>query len=511
MRCYQSAVSVVAYLLCCPNVGAAGFSVLKESPSLFNRTIGRDRLHSLALIRLDSTSLIGAESQITSSMESPGVSGTIPTATAERANSQNSSSVKVYHSDPASLDKQNPLWLASGDSDHDQRDLELEVVLNRRKLTNSPRLGTGGNIKTGLAHMGRKGKFLCEVTPYISRPEYPSPKEVTDNENLPEVQKVPEMRPFFDEAKYWAIASRNPPTSSFGPWWSRGFLTSEEVGKPDGDMPGFAIGGSSKPSVNIDHVYECQLLDMFFLEMIQERKTNCARIEAVFDVPHPELGTKLNALFNNLPKYATPEFVGMDSQINAAKALIWRLNIDNNDAPIQFKRGGGAAADDNKGNLGMFAIALQAQNDPRFRALFEMTNGRIYRAFADIDPQWAAMYKAWMTARIPRQNLGLQRAARRVISAIPTNTADPAAAGHQDKVPRWSSYMASLLHDFPLAAMTLPAVQNWPLLAVATAAAANVSVPTVTSGLLAAAATTMGIFPGSTAMSTPSITAITKS
>lgn len=116
-------------------------------------------------------------------------------------------------------------------------------------------------------------------------------------------------------------------------------------------------------------------------------------------------------------------------------------------------------------NLAQFAIALQLLNNDGVRTFFEGTNARIYQAFAAIGPEWASAYKTWMINKITVQNTGLQAAAQQVISAIPTAAGDPRAAGQEQRLLQWSAYMCSLLATYPVAGITIRAVQNWPLFA----------------------------------------------
>lgn len=148
------------------------------------------------------------------------------------------------------------------------------------------------------------------------------------------------MRPFFNIAKYWVLADRYPTESPLCPRWQL-TVSTQDASYPNGDRPGFAVGGSAKNFVSTNHLYEIKLLDTFFLYLIDEQGLGCDDIQQVFDQQGIE-GTRLTDLYSNLPKYPNPEFVGMDYRINQAKTFIWRNSgFNNDDSPIKIQKGPG--------------------------------------------------------------------------------------------------------------------------------------------------------------------------
>lgn len=126
----------------------------------------------------------------------------------------------------------------------------------------------GGNFREGLAHSGSKGKAACKMTNYCFKPYYPGPGEVEKYETKPKAEQA-ELAPLIEQAKYWAIMDRHLDGTLILPSWVLQ-ATTQQAQNPDGEEPGFAIGGSSKYYVTIDHVYEIKSLDTFFAEKIKE-------------------------------------------------------------------------------------------------------------------------------------------------------------------------------------------------------------------------------------------------
>ena len=345
-----------------------------------------------------------------------------------------------------------------------------------------PTLGVtaqGGDYKTGLGYYG-KSKWKCQMVNYCWRPFYPSITDVKNNENLPAGQREEDMSHFFNIAKYWSIIEILDTTSPLLPRWTL-TATTEQARDPDGNQPGFAVGGKAKHFVSMDHLYEIKLVDEFFLHLIADFGVSCDLLKGFFDQPGINgHDSRLTDFYSNLPTYANPEFVGMDDRINQAKAKIWENSgANSNNSPMKLNNGpGDAAIDNNKDALAEFAISLSLINDYRVRPLFHMTNARFHTRLTAINLAWGNAYRAWMINKIYQRNIVLQQVASRVINSIPTSPTDPRAAQYPVQRPRWSSFMSSLLATYPVADMTIPSVPQWAVVAEATGTVANLNTPT---------------------------------
>lgn len=476
MRCLQLALSAFVCFVSWVNlVWAITFPIFNTSP-YFNEHHNPAKTTNSAQINDSSSWWLNATSTSIKTLGS--ISNRFRNILAHSRTLQDYRSAGACDSDRADANNHNQFWYVSNNDTHVRQ--EPASGPHERLAPKSFNLvkRAGGDYRTGLGH-DTKGNSRCQMISFCYTPYYPSVEDVKRNEILP-AQQQGEMRPFFNIAKYWTIADRYPTESTRCPRWQL-TVSTQDARYPDGDMPGFAVGGRAKYFVSTDHLYEIKLLDTFFLYLIDKKGLSCDDIQQVFDQQGIE-GTRLTDLYSNLPKYSNPEFVGMDDRVNQAKALIWRTSgFNNNNSPIRFQKGPGkSAVDSNKDQLAIFAIALQLLNDYRVRMIFEITNRRIYQAFAAIGQQWANHYQTWMTDKIMNQNQVLQSAANRVSASIPTAALHPRAPEFPDEIPRWSSFMSSLLATYPIASMTLPAVHNFNLVE-PTGLEANVSTPMVTS------------------------------
>ncbi len=307
----------------------------------------------------------------------------------------------------------------------------------------------------------------------------------------------PDMGQFYQVAKYWAVPSDVPQGSCEAPSWKLR-NTSDIMNKdPAVNLNPWIIGGESPYSVNVDHVYETQLLNMFFYARLTQDPQaphfiKCENITKVFDEVddrlQPQLGTRLNILFSKLASFQNPEFLGIGQTLNTRKGRIFAYKYGN-DTPMLFPKRG-FNVEMIRTQFAQLALTIDMINNATIWALFETTNSRIYQELQRVDQliqyradnncadkfidtngkpypaDWADSYSSWMTDRIIAYNTGLQRSASRAVSAIPT---DPSGRW---KVPPesisfitavWSPWLVSFTSAWPVSQMTLPAVSEWPI------------------------------------------------
>ena len=301
------------------------------------------------------------------------------------------------------------------------------------------------------------------------------------------------MQQFFQIAKYWTITEIFNTILPHLPGWE---LTASTVEAqiPSGNGPGYSVGGQVQYFVTMDHLYEIQILDQFFLHLVADLGVSYQTLQQAFDVPGVT-GTILTEFYDNLATYQNPEIVGMDDRINQMKAKIWQSTGPNNmHSPLNINRGPFIwTIDQNKDQLALFAITLALMNDDRVKPIFHMTNKRIHQALTNINQDWADAYKSWLITKINQRSADIQNAAQRVINLIPTSPAHPHAARFPQEVSRWSAFMSSLLATYPVASMTIPSVAC-DTVAEATGVFANVSIATDTSRPLKAGGSTHDVF-----------------
>lgn len=294
------------------------------------------------------------------------------------------------------------------------------------------------------------------------------------------------------------MASDVPKGSCEAPSWSLKETADIISTDPAINPQGWTIGGSGDYATNIDHLYEVQLLNMFFYaRMIQapgsQYSISCDDIQKVFDEvddrTQPELGTRLNVTFNKLASYANPEFLGMSELLNTKKSKFFgfkvKTDLKKGDAPIQVTKD----PDNTNRQLAQFALTLSILNDPPVWSLFETTNTRIYQQFQRVDQlieyrannncadkfldpagellaaNWADSYQSWMNNKITTINVALQIVAKKAVASIPTENSPkfqvlPAQVANIAAI--WAPRLANLLGAFPVEKMKLPALTEWP-------------------------------------------------
>lgn len=339
----------------------------------------------------------------------------------------------------------------------------------------------------------------CTVHPYIRRRNYPSPTDVSSWEVQPNMPQS--MVAFFSTATWWAIPTELP--NCGGP--DVKFENTKNIKVPlvPGAKP-YIMGrprGRSQKGVTIDHVYEVKFLDEFFVSQINTA-FNCEDIATLFNPvdytewpAHPAVpdstDTRLNTIFGQLARYAFPDFVGMDDNLNQLKGNLWnRPEFDQSTGvlvmrglPIVFPNRG----QDNLEALASITVVMILLNKPRIKQLFHNTNDRVYKAFAGIDEiineaadpcngpppyrdhysqpmkaTWASAYKAWITNRIAIQNAYVASTAATYSSQVPTTPSSNVPVEDHSLIPGWSTWMSNWNQNYGLHVLTFPSISTWP-------------------------------------------------
>jgi len=365
------------------------------------------------------------------------------------------------------------------DENNTKRSMAKRGILEKRR---------DGDIQTRL---GRGlGGPSCLVQPSTLKPKYPGPYDVSSWDNNRKGNPI--MTPFFQTAKYWAVPTELPDCG--GPDWVFRDTHAVQVPAAPGDDI-WQIGGSSSNQriVNIDHVYEVQLLDQFFTSRITPA-FNCTDISMLFDSPDwtdydpsgpaplTSVGTRLNTIFAQLASYEHPDFLGMDGDLNRLKGYLWNAHT------LQpFGLQGMPLVVDNLdylNGLAAITVVMNMANNASIRGLFQSTNQRIYKAFAGIDEvirhedtrscplqdhnqlpmsaTWASAYSKWMTDKISLQNLLIVATASQYSAGVPTVALANALPGDMAQTEGWSSWMSNYNLRYRISALTFPAVPDWP-------------------------------------------------
>ena len=204
---------------------------------------------------------------------------------------------------------------------------------------------------------------------------------------------------------------------------------------------GYVFGSSlTSPRINIDHVWETQLLTKFFESLNMGFKKNpdftCKQFGELFDQledeGNPDLGSRLQQTYAALPSWKNPDFVGMDADLNTKKVRLW--GASNPMMSTKKKLAQGILID-----IRDFTLLTLILQDQDVRALWDASSNRIYKRFQQIDqvimgldcankpikmegpikgeteikninPNWAFNYKKWMNKYISGQNKKLTAA-----------------------------------------------------------------------------------------------------
>ena len=155
---------------------------------------------------------------------------------------------------------------------------------------------------------------------------------------------------------------------------------------------GWTIGSSGGHySLNIDHVYEVQLLNIFFYIRIMETpkspylisSNDISKAFGPFDGPsHSEFDTRLNVPSNKLASYDKSEFLGVSQIQNTKKVETFTYKFKG-DAPMAIPKD--LSPVNTIAQLAQMVLTLNMLQKQSMWSLFETTSFRIYEDFQRVD------------------------------------------------------------------------------------------------------------------------------
>ena len=167
---------------------------------------------------------------------------------------------------------------------------------------------------------------------------------------------------------------------------------------------------------SVDHVWELNLLTLFLNSMIGTSSFSCDDMNTVFFPGTAACNNKMQAIFNQLPSMDVRNiqngFIGLEQSVNGIKGFIFGKGLGTNPFYIKnrantFQNQVGALQD------ACMAFAILSQSE--VKALYDLTNNRMYQAFLGVDAlitnyalqdsngaplqaNWGSSFKTWMTS-----------------------------------------------------------------------------------------------------------------
>ena len=307
---------------------------------------------------------------------------------------------------------------------------------------------------------------------YDPKPDYPSIGTITEGNKATASGQLAKL---LDTALYWAVPVQAPKSCEAPTWGLRS--TSEILGMK------YSLGGSRGLRVNIDHIWETQLLSLFFTTQAftaPNARFRCKQVTALFDQPedptNPALGTRINALFARLGSNSNPEFVGMDATLNSKKANLWQGS-----AMMKYKQD---IPETILADIKDFTLITSILQDKNVRNLWDTTNTRVYEGFQAIDkivkdlqcsktpilngkgqplrPGWATNYKKFIDQKIAAQNKMVVASLSAAVQLVPTTAPETDTQEDKDAVAGYAAWLKHWKAKYPsIDALTIPPA-NWP-------------------------------------------------
>ena len=349
--------------------------------------------------------------------------------------------------------------------DDEGNDPENALVSNpaRRSIT-SQFLKRGDSSRTELGQ--------CPVQGYNPKPDYPTIGTIIQGDKVSASGQLAEL---LNTALYWAVPAQAPKSCEAPTWGLK--TTSEILGMK------YSLGGSQGLRVNIDHIWETQLLSLFFTTqafMAKNARFGCQQVTALFDQPedptNPALGTRINALFARLGSNSNPEFVGMDATLNSKKANLWQGG-----AMMKYKQD---IPETILADIKDFTLITSILQDKGVRKLWDTTNIRVYEGFQAIDkiikdlqcssapilngrgqplrPGWAANYKKFIDQKIAAQNKLVVASLSAAVQLVPTTAPETDTQEDKDAIAGYAAWLKNWKAKYPsIDTLTIPPA-SWP-------------------------------------------------
>lgn len=166
---------------------------------------------------------------------------------------------------------------------------------------------------------------------------------------------------------------------------------------------------------SVDHVWELNLLTLFLGSMIGTSSFSCDDMNTVFFPGTATCDNKMQIIFNQLPsmdvKNIQNGFIALEQSVNGIKGYIFGQGLGTNPYYIKNRAN---TFQNQIGALQDACMAFAVLSQPEVKALYDLTNNRMYQAFLGVDAlitnnalkdssgaplqaNWGSSFKTWMT------------------------------------------------------------------------------------------------------------------
>ncbi|PYI02906.1 hypothetical protein BO78DRAFT_472295 [Aspergillus sclerotiicarbonarius CBS 121057] len=311
--------------------------------------------------------------------------------------------------------------------------LTADDIEQNEEATSSTRRRSHGEI-THLNHFARRGHDEitklgeCTLTDTIYKPKYFTSKKIQSGQNSADGYSflgyfIPKLDSCDAAATYTTIAQSADVPRATAAYWD----TVEDGSQKTYLALGTQIkeANAKEPHINIDHVYELQILDSFLIAMIdkydfcEDFNTWFLTIDTTFTNQRGELKSRLQKLYSFLPGMKYPDLVAEDSRLNSYKAPMFGSDSLTG---LPTPDTGNTLQSSALSIMNTMAVVVAMLRDSSIATYFKNSNTRIYKAFIGIDnlmasqrqcnadlelPQpnggWASAYSSWMEEFVQTQ------------------------------------------------------------------------------------------------------------
>ncbi|RAK98824.1 uncharacterized protein BO80DRAFT_386919 [Aspergillus ibericus CBS 121593] len=303
-----------------------------------------------------------------------------------------------------------------------------------------------------LNHFARRGHDditelgKCKLTDTIYKPKYFTSKRIQSGQDSTDGYSflgyfIPKLDSCDAAATYTTIAKSADVPKATAAYWDTVEANTQKTYLALGTQ--IKEANAHDPHINIDHVYELQILDSFLTAMIEKYNfcdsfnTWFLEIDTTFKNQRGELKSRLQKLYSFLPGQKYPDLVAEDSRLNSYKAPMFGSDSLSG-LPTPSK--GDALQSNALSIMNTMAVVVAMLRDSSIANYFKNSNTRIYKAFLGIDslmasqkqcnadldlPQpnggWASAYSSWMEDFVQTQANAVSTRIS-AVSAVVTST-----------------------------------------------------------------------------------------
>ncbi|PWY76977.1 hypothetical protein BO70DRAFT_354006 [Aspergillus heteromorphus CBS 117.55] len=329
---------------------------------------------------------------------------------------------------------------------------EDDTEQNEDSTTTSTRRRRGHGQISHIDHLERRGHDVfselgtCSLGTKIYKPPYPRSKTIQKiQESTSGWEFLGYFIPKLDEceaaATYTTIAQSADVPKATAAYWETVQANAKDTYLALGTQ--ITTTNADQPHINIDHVYELQILDSFLTAMIEKYgfcddfKTWFLTLDSSFTNKQGKHVSRLQRIYSYLPSITYPDVVAEDSRLNSYKAPMF---ASDSLSGLPTPSGSG---DDLQSNalsiMNTMAVVVAMLRDSSIAELFKASNTRIYKAFLGIDnlqntecnaspsPEggWASAYSSWMEEFVKTQAAAVSSR----ISSVSAQVSSTEAAG----------------------------------------------------------------------------------